>query len=361
MDWLKYLMIFGAIQGAVLSIALFSIKSPRIGVINRLFAFLVLSVSGFLFSASQAENLEHFPKLFLLSYLFIFCFTPLFHLFLQALKNEGLKLGRRHLIHILPVSIYLVLLSRYLLMPNETIALKLYSNNLTDLAIADFFALTFNLYFIYDGWKIIRAMERSVVLGVHKKALHLFSNIVLLINFLWVLTTLPNIGISLNPLFIDPTIVWTSTSFLIFFFTYFVVIKSKLFVKEGNTNSVPKSNRLTKGQMKEIAERIEEIMSSEKPYLNPDFSLSDLAQISGFDRFKLSIAINQGMETTFFTLINQHRVEEFIQMVDSNEYKNFSLTGIAHESGFKSKSTFYKAFREFKGQSPGEFFKQKVA
>ena len=41
-----------------------------------------------------------------------------------------------------------------------------------------------------------------------------------------------------------------------------------------------------------------------------------------------------------------------------DDYKNYSLEGIAQESGFKSKSTFNTLFKKMNGITPSEYRKK---
>ena len=57
----------------------------------------------------------------------------------------------------------------------------------------------------------------------------------------------------------------------------------------------------------------------------------------------------------FANYINQYRVEAVKEMISNSEYENYNLLTIGLESGFTSKTTFYKAFKKFTGQTPNEY------
>jgi AraC-like DNA-binding protein len=107
----------------------------------------------------------------------------------------------------------------------------------------------------------------------------------------------------------------------------------------------------------EIESVIISIMKERKPYLDSEFSLTELSNLTGIKKYQLSRFINFFMKTTFFELINSYRLDEFLNLINSEEHKNMSIIGIAYESGFKSKSTFFKVFKETIGQSPKEYLK----
>lgn len=102
-------------------------------------------------------------------------------------------------------------------------------------------------------------------------------------------------------------------------------------------------------------DRLHAYMNAEKPYLEPELSLTDLARRLHTNPSVLSQVINSGIGKNFNDFINEYRVNEFKQKVQHPANQHLSLLGIALECGFNSKATFNRAFRKFTGQSPKEF------
>ena len=96
-------------------------------------------------------------------------------------------------------------------------------------------------------------------------------------------------------------------------------------------------------------------MITERPYLDPDLSLADLARRLKIPPVLLSQVVNAGVGKNFNDFVNQYRVEEFKQQAQNPANAHLSLLGIALDCGFNSKATFNRAFRKFTGTSPGEF------
>jgi AraC-like DNA-binding protein len=90
-----------------------------------------------------------------------------------------------------------------------------------------------------------------------------------------------------------------------------------------------------------------------KPYKNPDYSLDSLAQDLAVPKLKLTQALNLKLGKNFYQVINAARAAEAKLLLQKE--KGDDLLGIGLESGFKSKSTFYKYFKEEFGLSPGDF------
>jgi len=57
----------------------------------------------------------------------------------------------------------------------------------------------------------------------------------------------------------------------------------------------------------------------------------------------------------FFDLINKHRVEEVIRILNSTESKKLKLLSIAFDAGFNSKASFNRVFKKFTSKTPSEF------
>jgi AraC-like DNA-binding protein len=104
-----------------------------------------------------------------------------------------------------------------------------------------------------------------------------------------------------------------------------------------------------------IRDRLLTYMTTERPYLDPDLTLADLARRLKTSPALLSQAINMGVGRNFNDFVNEYRVEGFKQQARDPANAHLSLLGIALDCGFNSKATFNRAFRKFTNQSPGEF------
>ncbi|SMG38690.1 transcriptional regulator, AraC family [Marivirga sericea] len=110
--------------------------------------------------------------------------------------------------------------------------------------------------------------------------------------------------------------------------------------------------------LSEYAKKIELLMTTEKPYLNSDLSLSDLANQLDMNTKQVSQTINSCFEKNFYEFVNQYRVGYFIQKVKASEQEKFTLLSLAYDCGFKSKSTFNDSFKKITGKTPTEYIKK---
>ena len=106
-------------------------------------------------------------------------------------------------------------------------------------------------------------------------------------------------------------------------------------------------------------EKLKNYMATEKPYLNPDLNLPQLAKEVDIPAHYLSQVINEGMGLNFFDFINRQRVEDVKSKITDPKFNNYSILGIAFESGFNSKSAFNRVFKNSTGLTPSEYKKSR--
>ncbi len=358
--WIKYLLIIGALQGFVFAFALSRIESPKSIAANRILISLLLIVSFFMTISSQASWLNQVSiKITLLSYTLIFTYGPLYYLFTETLYTNHFRLRRKHLILLLPATVFLLAWLRYAFMPNAALQEIFSKQTYYDLLVADATSIILNFHFLWKTWSLASAHSQDNDTALPGRRAFLVPTIGLAIaNLSWLLMVLSSFGFPLLPIASRPDVLYLSMSFLILLFGYFLVLRMDLFSAHGIAKVARyQSVNLNEADCQEIEDKIMAALVQHHPYKNPEFTLGELAMLTGTDRVKLSYTINSHMGTSFPALLSKYRVEEFIQLIESGRYENFNLLGVASEAGFSSKSTFYKAFKELKGQTPKEYLR----
>ncbi|WP_160137348.1 helix-turn-helix domain-containing protein [Chryseobacterium sp. c4a] len=149
----------------------------------------------------------------------------------------------------------------------------------------------------------------------------------------------------------------------LFCIVFFSLRQSIVFNQQGtlDVNIVMKQEEKTNIQNKNssdsLSQKLLEFMETEKPYLDEELSLQKLSLLMNVSTHQLSQTINQGLNTNFYKFVNAYRIDEVREKLKDPEYEKYSILGIAFESGFNSKSTFNKIFKEETGMTPSEFKK----
>lgn len=110
-------------------------------------------------------------------------------------------------------------------------------------------------------------------------------------------------------------------------------------------------------ELARLVEKLQELIKREKVFLNPDLNLKLLARYLGVTEKRCSYVLNKGMGVNFNQYINDLRIEAFKERIKKGQNKTYTLTSIAYECGFDSKTTFNRVFKSRCGMTPSEFIK----
>jgi AraC-like DNA-binding protein len=105
----------------------------------------------------------------------------------------------------------------------------------------------------------------------------------------------------------------------------------------------------------ENARRIKELMENNKPYLQPDLSLTTMAVMLDMSPRMLSNIIHQEFQKNFFDFINYYRIQEAKKRLLDPANNHLTIAAIGIDSGFNSKSTFNDVFKKLEKTTPSAF------
>ena len=105
-------------------------------------------------------------------------------------------------------------------------------------------------------------------------------------------------------------------------------------------------------------DQLDHIMNHDMRYLDTSLSLRILAEEADVHPNKLSWMLNDRIGMSFNDYVNSFRLECFKKKVLDPVNKNYTLLGLAFESGFNSKSTFNDYFKKKTGLTPRKWIKQ---
>lgn len=107
-------------------------------------------------------------------------------------------------------------------------------------------------------------------------------------------------------------------------------------------------------EVSEIRKQIDSFLKR-KEYLDPELTLTSMAGILNVPPHKLSEVLSKHLQTSFYDLINSHRVEEIKHAIFDLKFRKWTILAIAFEHGYNSKSTFNAAFKKYTGMTPTQF------
>ena len=102
-------------------------------------------------------------------------------------------------------------------------------------------------------------------------------------------------------------------------------------------------------------QKLELLCKEQHIYTDSTLNREKIAEKLGISAGYVSQIINTITGDNFANYINQYRVEAVKEMISNSEYENYNLLTMGLESGFASKTTFYKAFKKVTGQTPNEY------
>ena len=382
-------LLLGAAHGVFLAIALVNVKGGN-AVARRLLAFLTLVLASdlgvdFLY---ETRYLIGFPKLIYCEEVANFLYGPLAYLYVRALTiGDDFRVDGKTWLHFLPFVFSVALLIPFLSLSNsETVGLIYF-----DADVSSRLGL-----WILGGIAVqllpIPIIATYIVLSIRQLRAHSriirdrFSSIER-ISLVWLRNLLVALG-TLYGLYVFalllPGLIGTdataertldlATIVVIYTMGYLGMRQPNIFSgqqaepavntpaagspAEEASQSQPKKyqkSALDQEMSRALMEDLEVHMATEKPYLDSDLTLAQLAQQLSISTNYLSQAINEQTGSNFFDYINRHRAAAAREMLADPGRARSSILTIAMDAGFNSKTAFYGAFKKHLGQTPRQF------
>lgn len=96
-------------------------------------------------------------------------------------------------------------------------------------------------------------------------------------------------------------------------------------------------------------------METERPYINMDLTLKDLATALDTYPHYITQVLNTVFNQNFYDFINTYRVEEVQRRLNDPQFKNLTILAVAYDCGFNSKSSFNRIFKQKTGLTPSQY------
>lgn len=222
----------------------------------------------------------------------------------------------------------------------------------------------FTTYFFTSNYKSIYAKHLININNYITNYLHYLFIILIaitILDFFYFIKLIPLI--KNNPIFLFVSFLLICFSLFLSFATILLIHipidnttrnnspnKMNLNLEINHENIEPENKTLS-----QEARQIINYLENNTTFLNSNFTINDLTKDIAMPKHVLSKIINQEMDSNFYSLIAKYRIEYAKKLI--LEEKNLLLDAIMYESGFNSRITFNKYFKENTGITPSEFRK----
>lgn len=362
---LDFILIIGILLNLIVLIGLIRVKNKKIPQ-QILIAFWLLILINILHFYAALHNLRSFNRTtFLIEDGSRFIGAPLIYIYLKFLFFKQTNFIKKNSIHFIPFTLYLIgyTIPRLINILNEPDIF----NHIPIINQSINLALVKDLYFMVYCFLSLKLFYR-----IKKNMKHHYSTInekdfSWLEIFLLSISTVISVDliITLLEIFFGYNVTWDgfiTITFLIiamFILGYNGLKQSTIFLPyfllEKQTEK--RSHKILKviESSETLKMKIENTLKTEKDYLNPDLTLRVLSEKISLSERKLSAFLNNEMQISFYNFINSFRIEEAKKRLLSSDYKKYTIEGIGHSCGFKSRSSFFKIFKKETGVSPSKY------
>ena len=120
--------------------------------------------------------------------------------------------------------------------------------------------------------------------------------------------------------------------------------------KESQLKTYP-----TLKELEEYKQKILESFNLKKNFLEPTFSINTLSIETGISKNDLHYFFDFYLQKSFLDITAEYRINHAIELMHG-EGKFYTIEAIAQESGYKSRASFNKYFKQITGTLPSQYF-----
>lgn len=339
------IFLLGSFQALILIIGI-NIKKPLFSDLKKITTLLLVSIffTTIYYLAMENKIYTAFPFLSILGLTSWMAITPLLYLLSCSVSLPTWELKPSALIYFLVPAYYLV--DRICSMLGYPIL------DISNLAFLDLWMFLFfvpGIYFLGRALFLMKRQEKSIQNPVLIWYIYLLMGIMVVFSVIYISIRREYIVLY------EYMLIWMLMVFVfILVYRIFRVVPFQHFFEQSKYNN----QALEQVQIEKIARKLEVLMEEEKPYLNKKLSLSDLSQKIHVNSNDLSQLFNKHYRSNFYEYVNNYRIQYFEKLMLDPEFKQYKIMALAEESGFNSKATFYKAFKDKHQLTPTQFIKK---
>jgi len=363
-------------QGFLLALALFFMRKGDRH-LNQIFGAYLFSFSwsGVYYTIDFMGISAEYPGIAYTNFLSDYIYNPLMYIYVMRLTTRSFRFRVKSLLHFIPALCMLIYYANYYFAPLDTkTAIMQRGYNYFPWDVAWF-------SYINLGQALIYLVLSTIVLQRYGRGIKQYYSDIEKRNYNWLkLILLFNLATLIICFFLYRTgwvvfgeSITISAGILIYVIGYKMITappylpEMEMQPVDMPVEKIPDTDQtiskyersgLTEERSKVLVETLGKYMAEQKPWLDPELNLKQLADQLKIPAHHLSQVINQQIGKNFYDYINAFRVEEIKHKLRDPKFDHLTLLAIGLDSGFNSKASFNNVFKKFTGKSPSEYKKE---
>ena len=329
---------------------------------NNFLVFTLLALSFYLLNylLFLTSFIKDFPHLLNVFYVGIFLIGPGFYFFVKSNLDKEFKWSLIDGLHLLPIIHYLwnsISIFRLTTSQKNSIIEQIFhpEGHFTwwDILTGSY-PMFLLMGYVIAAWLLLHKRKEidSPIKNI-KKIAHLKSFCIVLAGLIFLDLLLRFIAFSIStPIFTVEYILAALLAIIIHLISYiFLEVPSSKFP----INEKYKTSSLNKPQIQIYQRQVLNLLKEDQLWMQPNLKIADLAKKLNIPPHQLSQILSEGLQTNFFDLINQYRIEEIKRRLVQPAFRHYSILAIALDCGFNNKATFNRVFKKMTGMTPSAF------
>lgn len=313
----------------------------------------------------------------------MFLIGPLLYFYVRNTLYEYTLLRKKDWIHFLPAAIALIGSLPYILQPFhkkleianqiiqdldsfQKIEINLFYDMGQSFALRCLLAF---LYLIYSGYLVFKTNVKEKKKQYPKKQyliiyrwIIIFLTCFMLLFVIFILLTFNAIETTPSEtikegyyLYVLAAVLYSVMSFSLLLFPEILYgIPRKTIVNTNKKDEIKKID-ISNDPFFDLYNSILKYLEEEKPFLDSDFAISDIALYLKVPQNHVSYCVNSLIGKKFSRLKTELRIKHAIALLEKGTNSYITIEAISEKSGFKTRSNFYTAFKEETGYTPSEY------
>lgn len=363
----------------MLSILLFTKKTNHIANVVLAAAMLALSIDIYHSAYIIFGYYKDFIHFTGATYAFPFLYGPIFYLYAKLISSGSNNFNPKYFLHFIPFILVVIYGFIFVYLQNSEFKFALIRNEIEvpGLKLIGFLKPIHGMIYVFFTIQVVRVYNnkiRNSYSNIERINLNWLRHLAIGLSVVWgvvVITYVVN-ALSEKNIHMD-YLIYLAASVLIYSIGYLSLRQPQIFqpaVKKPEKEPVPaaevktaeetsyRKSGLTDKEAENHLKNLRNIMENDKPYLNSELTLSELAGKLSISTHNLSEILNTRVKQNFYDFINRYRVEEVKRRLADKESEMYNLIAIAFDSGFNSKSAFNTIFKKQTGTTPSQYRKQ---